>query len=78
MSLKGEGGEKDPAEAVQWFRAAAEQGVDESQYYLGVCLINGEGCPKNREEGLGLLRLAARQGYEEAQKLLKRLEEDSR
>src|SRR5437879_1128592 len=34
---------KDAAEAVKWFRKAAEQNLASAQFILGVCLGNGQG-----------------------------------
>ena len=34
---KGEGVAKDQAEAVKWYRKAAEQNLAKAQYSLGVC-----------------------------------------
>ena len=34
---------KDKAEAVKWFRKAAEQNVADAQFSLGVCYANGQG-----------------------------------
>ena len=35
------------AEAVKWFHKAAEQGVADIQYNLGIMYGNGEGIPVN-------------------------------
>jgi TPR repeat protein len=34
---------KDLAEAVKWYRKAAEQDVAEAKYNLGLCHANGDG-----------------------------------
>lgn len=36
--FKGDGVEQDEAEAVKWYRKAAEQYNDDAQYMLGCCL----------------------------------------
>ena len=54
------------SEAVNWFRKAAEQGLAEAQYYLGMCYENGEGIKKDLTEALKWYHQAAEQGYEEA------------
>ena len=41
---------KDLAKAEEWFRKAAEQGVDMAQYNLGICYGQGYGVAQNREE----------------------------
>ncbi|HCN10096.1 MAG TPA: hypothetical protein DIT01_19390, partial [Lentisphaeria bacterium] len=38
---------QDDAEAVKWFRKAAEQGYPQAQYNLGVAYANGEGVPED-------------------------------
>ena len=40
---KGEGVAKDPAEAVKWYRKAAEQNYAPAQNNLGLCYENGRG-----------------------------------
>jgi S1-C subfamily serine protease len=58
---------KDSAEAVKWYRMAAERGDELSQVNLGVHYSNGEGVPQDKQEaGIWYLR-AARQGDHHAQ-----------
>ena len=47
---KGIGTALDPAEAVAWFRKAADQDNPAAFYELGVCYENGEGVEKNLDE----------------------------
>ena len=42
--------EKDAAEAVKWYRRAAEQDHAEAQYNLAVCCYDGNGVEKNPAE----------------------------
>lgn len=42
----GQGGEKNPQEAVSWFRAAAEQGLSDAINNLGLCYSDGVGVEK--------------------------------
>ncbi len=42
---------KNPAEALKWYRIAAEKGDRESQSRLGAMYLNGEGTPVNEREG---------------------------
>jgi hypothetical protein len=63
-------GPKDPAEAVRWYRLAAERGHAESQYDLGFMLLLGEGGQKNPEEGLMWLDRAGESGEWKAFRLL--------
>ena len=44
---EGTGVEVDLAEAVRWFRKAAEQGMPQAQFNLGLCLARGVGVAKN-------------------------------
>ena len=50
---------KNAAEAVKWYRKAAEQGDAEAQYNLGVMYDKGEGVPKNNVEAYKWFNLAA-------------------
>ena len=54
-------------EAVQCFRLAAEQGVIDAQYNMGVCYYHGLGVEQNTTEAVKWYRLAAQQGDAEAQ-----------
>jgi TPR repeat protein len=58
----------DDAEAVRWWRKAAEQGYAEAQCNLGWCYYNGRGVTtRNYAEAVRWWRKAAEQGYAEAQ-----------
>lgn len=46
----GDGVAKDAAEALKWYRLAAEQGDKVSQFQIGLMYQNGEGVPANAEE----------------------------
>ena len=63
MYDNGDGVAEDDAEAVKWFRLAAEQGLANAQHNLGVMYDNGEGVPQD----VAAFRLAADQGFAEAQ-----------
>ena len=67
MYINGEGVPKNDAEAVSWYRKAAEQGHAEAQCELGFMYINGEGVPENDAEAVSWYRKAAEQGHAEAQ-----------
>ena len=58
----GTGVPKDYAEAVRWYRLAADQGYAKAQYNLGVCYFNGQGVPRDYAEAVRWCRLAANQG----------------
>ena len=63
----GEGVAENDAEAVKWYRLAAEQGNVFGQFSLGFMYVNGEGVTKNEVEAVKWYRLAAEQGYAKAQ-----------
>jgi TPR repeat protein len=46
MYLNGKGVPKDDAEAVKWFRKAAEQGYADAQYDLGLSMPMAQVCPR--------------------------------
>jgi TPR repeat protein len=54
------------AEAMRWWRRAAEQGLAEAQTNLGNMYNNGEGVPQDSVLAHMWLNLAAAQGQEEA------------
>ena len=53
---------QDYAEAVRWYRLAADQGDARSQFSLGVMYAKGLGVPENDYEALRWFRRAAEQG----------------
>ena len=61
---------KDEAEAVKWFRKAAEQNVADAQFSLGVCYANGRGVTKDDAEAVKWFRKAAEQNDAGAQAAL--------
>ncbi len=67
MYAKGRGVPQDDAEALNWYRLAAEQGNARAQHYLGVMYAKGKGVPQDDAEALKWYRLAAEQGYAAAQ-----------
>jgi TPR repeat protein len=52
------------AEAVYWYRKAAEQGHPPAEYDLGWMVADGRGVLKNETEAKGWLRRAAESGFE--------------
>lgn len=68
--ITGEGVPKDAAEAVRWYRMAAEQGNADAQYDLGLMYKDGEGVTRDPVEAARWWRMAAEQGNAEAQFLL--------
>ncbi len=67
---RGMGVTKDPAEAVKWYRKAAEQGQALAQYAMGGFYANGRGVPKNVNEAIKWWRRAGEQNQVEAQAAL--------
>ena len=61
MYCNGTGVKKDYAEAVKWFRKAAEQGDIKSQLNLAVCYYNGDGLLKDDVMAYFWFNLAATQ-----------------
>lgn len=70
MYARGEGVPKDDAEAVKWYRKAAEQGDAQAQSYLGAMYYTGKGVPKDYAEAIKWFRKAAEQGDAKAQVVL--------
>ena len=73
MYENGRGVEKDEAEAVKWYRKAAEQESAVAQFYLGVMYANGRGVAKDEEEAVKWYRKAAANGFDPAKKALERM-----
>ena len=63
----GKGVPKDPAQANEHYRAAAEQGYAQAQYKLGIKHLHGENGLGNQETALSLIEQAAAQGHTEAE-----------
>lgn len=55
------------AEAVKWYRKAAEQGHTTAQYMLGCCYYSGKGVAKDAAEEVKWWRKAAERGHKIAQ-----------
>jgi TPR repeat protein len=68
MYEKGGGVEKDEAEAVKWYKTAAQQGHAKAQYDLGRMYYNGFGVEKDYVTAHKWWTLAAAQGDEDARK----------
>ena len=62
-----EGVPQDDAEAVRWYRLAAEQGDAIAQSNLGVMYATGRGVPQDDAEAVRWYRLSAEQGNARAQ-----------
>ena len=55
------------AEAVKWYRMAADQGNASAQFNLGYCYDMGQGVPQDYGEAVKWYRKSADQGYARAQ-----------
>ena len=62
MYANGRGVQRDDAEAVRWYRHAAEQGNATGQYSLGFMYANGRGVARDDAEAVRWYRRAAEQG----------------
>jgi TPR repeat protein len=71
----GSGVPEDDAEAVRWYRLAAEQGDAAVQTTLGVMYANGRGVPEDIVLAYMFYNLAAAQGNERALSNKDRIEE---
>jgi len=67
MYRRGQGMPQDNAEALRWYRQAADKGDANAQYALGFMYGNGEGVPQDYGEAVSWFRKAADQGNVEAQ-----------
>lgn len=67
MYLEGKGVETNYAEAMKWFRLAADQELADAQYALGVMYAKGLGVAKDEGLAFKWYRLAADQGHGYAQ-----------
>ena len=70
----GRGVKQDMAEAVKYYRKAADQGLAEAQYNLGYCYDNANGVDLDTEKAIELYRKAAKQGHVKAKNALNTLE----
>ena len=67
---------QDYAEAVRWYRKAAERGHAQAQFNLGGAYGLGQGVPQDVVYAHKWLNLAGSQGHEQAQEL-RRMSEDT-
>ena len=63
MHRKGEGVEKDFAEAMRLLSVAAERGHVKAMYHIGIMHDNGEGVPKDKTEAVRWYQKAAELGH---------------
>ena len=67
MGKYNSGSPEDDAEAVRWFRMAAEQGHAGAQFNLGLMYAEGRGVPEDHAAAADWYRMAAEQGHAGAQ-----------
>jgi uncharacterized protein len=70
MHAYGWGVPRNPAEAITWYRKAADQGLQVAQHFLGLAYVNGEGVRPDDAEAARWFGRAAVQGFSEAQYML--------
>ena len=64
---RGEGVERDPKEAFEWFEKAAKQGDDNAQFYLAKCYDDGEGVEEDKGEAFRWYKKSGERGNISAQ-----------
>ena len=65
---------KDPAEAVKWYRKAADQREPQAEHALGLCYADGDGVPSDPVEAFKWISLAASHGHPPAVQLKQLME----
>jgi uncharacterized protein len=70
MHAYGWGVPRNPAEAITWYRKAADQGLGVAQHFLGLAYVNGEGVRPDDAEAARWFARAAAQGFAQAQYML--------
>jgi hypothetical protein len=70
MHERGQGVPKDDAQSVSWYRKAAEQGLAEAQFNLGMSYSKAIGILQNHKEAASWFRKAADQGFAQGQRML--------
>jgi len=70
MHAYGWGVQRNPTEAIAWYRKAAEQGLGVAQHFLGLAYVNGDGVRPNEDEAARWFGRAAAQGFASAQYML--------
>ncbi len=77
LYTKGQGVQKDPAEAAKWYRVAADKGIPEAQYNLGLLYSTGSGVPKDEKQAADWFEKAAQKGDSNAANNIGELYESS-
>ena len=74
----GWGVQRNPAEAITWYRKAADQGLAVAQHFLGLAYVNGDGVRCDDAEAARWFTRAAAQGFAQAQYMLGLMNVDGR
>lgn len=78
MHAYGWGLQRNPAEALTWYRKAADQGLAVAQHFLGLAYFNGDGLRRDDAEAARWFARAAAQGFAQAQYMLGLMNLDGR
>jgi V8-like Glu-specific endopeptidase len=78
MHAYGWGVPRNPAEAITWYRKAADQGLGVAQHFLGLAYVNGEGVRADEAEAARWFARAAAQGFAQAEYMLGLMSLDGR
>jgi uncharacterized protein len=78
MHAYGWGVRRNPAEAITWYRKAADQGLQIAQHFLGLAYENGVGVQRDDAEAARWFARAAAQGFAQAQFVLGLMTVDGR
>ena len=70
MHAYGWGVPRNPAEAIAWYRKAADQGLPVAQHFLGLAFVNGEGVPPDDAQAARWFARGAAQGFAQSQYML--------
>ena len=72
---EGKGVRRDYAEAIKWFKKAAEQKNPDALYQLGLASYEGKGVPLDLDEAIKWFKKAAKKGNADAQEKLDSMKE---
>lgn len=78
MHARGWGVPPNPAEAIAWYRKAADQGLPVAQHFLGIAYVNGEGVQHDDTQAARWFARAAAQGFPQAQYMFGLMTADGR
>ena len=78
MNAYGWGVQRNPAEALGWYRKAADQGLAVAQHFIGLAYVNGDGPRLDDAEAARWFTRAAAQGFAQAQYMVGLMNLDGR